>query len=263
MTGYTDVRTIVSLTIRQNCRPEVSCPMHINDAIAFKLKALRRAQVMITHMGFHAILPRACGQGRVAQLVNPLRANSRFADPAMIANPAKSLVAGCDGGTTRRSGQCGPAGGLPTGPGPDGVTDRFSSPGPRRTEVDRVVHGHWLAWMGLCAPQSAAPGRGPAAPPGRVPGLTRLPSGLAPLVGRAGSALAVAGGNRPAPARKGLAGKAAVVRSFSIKWGPGSTHRPIDAEFDKARPLIKAHSVNRRCMCPAQFNHHSVVGVIR
>jgi hypothetical protein len=58
-------------------------------------------------------------------------------------------------------------------------------------------------------------------------------------VRRAGPAPAAAGGNRPAPARKGLAGRAAVVQSFSIKWGPGSALRLIDSEFDKARSLIK------------------------
>ena len=177
MTGYTDVRTIVSLIIRQNCRPEVSCPMQIADAIAFKLKAPRRAKVMITHMGFHAILWRACGQGRAAQLVNPLTANSRSANPVKIANRAKSLVARCDGGTTRRSGRSGPAAYPAVGSRSAGVSGRVGPRSRWRSEIDQVVHGHWLAWMGLCAPESAVPGRQPAAPAGPAPGRTRRWSG--------------------------------------------------------------------------------------
>jgi hypothetical protein len=253
----------MSLVIRQYCRPEVSCPMHIIDAIAFKVKAPRRAKVMITHMGFHAILPRACGQGRAAQLVNPLTANSRFANPVVVANRAKSLVAGCDDGTTRRSRRRRLAGRPPAGPRRAAAMDRFSPPGRCCTEVDQVVHGHSLAWTGLCAPESAAPGRGPAVPAVRAPGRTRLPSGLTAVLRGTGSAPATPAGPWPAPARKCRAGKAYAVRPFSVKWGPGSTHRPTDFEFDKARPLIKAAQRSRRCTCPAQFNHHGVVGVIQ
>ena len=165
MTGYTDVRTIMSLPIRQNCRPEVSHPMHIIDAIAFKPKALRPAKVMITHMGFHAMLPEAAGQGRAAQLVNPLRANSRFANPVMISGRAKCLVAGCDGRATRRSGWRLPAGDRPMGSGPAAAMDRFSWPPRHSAGVDRAVHHHWLAWTGLCARHWLAPGPGAAAAP--------------------------------------------------------------------------------------------------
>jgi hypothetical protein len=253
----------MSLIIRQNCHPEVSYPMHIIHAIAFKLKAARRAKVMITHMGFHAILPRPCGQGRAAQLVNPLTANSRFADRVMAAGPAKSLVAGCDDGTTRRSRRRGLAGCPPAGPRRPALMDRFSPPGRCCTEVGQVVHGHWLAWTGLCAPEPAAPGRGPATPAVRAPGRTPLVSGPTAVLRGTGSAPATAAGPGPAPARTGLAAKAYVVWPFSIKSGPGSAYRPIDIEFDKARPLIKARSVSRWCTCPAQFIHHGVVGVIQ
>jgi hypothetical protein len=237
--------------------------MHINDAIAFRLKALCRAQVMITHMGFHAILPRACGQGRAAQLVNPLRANSRFADPVMIAKRAKSLVAGCNDGTTRRSRPYRPTGRPLAGPGPAATMDRFSQPARPCTEVDRSVHRHWLAWTGLCAPESAPPGPGPAVPAVRAPGHIRLPAGLIPAGRRPGPAPAAPGRHRPAPARKCLASKPATGQWYSIKRGPGATHRPIDFDIDKARLLIKAASVSRRRTCPAQFNHHGVMGVIR
>jgi hypothetical protein len=253
----------VSLIIRQNCRPEVSCPMQIIDAIAFKLKVPRRAKVMITHMGFHAILWQARGQGRAAQLVNPLTANSRLASPLKIAHRAKSLVAGCNGGTTRRSGRSGPAIGPLTGSRPAAVPGRSGPPVRRRSEIDQVVHGHSLAWIGLCAPESAAPARGPVAPAGPAPGRTRLMPGRSGVAGSTGSASVPPAGPGPAPARNCLASKANTDRTFSIKWGPGPTRRPIDFGFDKARPLIKTVSISRSCTCPAQFNHHGAVGVIQ
>jgi hypothetical protein len=263
VTGYTDVRTIVSLIIRQNCRPEVSHPMHIIDAIAFTLKAPRRAKVMITHMGFHAILPRAREQGRAAQLVNPLTANSRFAVPVMIAGRAKSLVAGCDGGTTRRSGRTHPAVRPPAGSRPYAARDRFGPPRRCCTEVDRVVHGHWLAWTGLCAPEWAAPRSRPDAPAAPAPGPRRPGAGGTAVPRGRGPASAPSVRARLTPARKCLVGKANSVRPLSAKWGSRSTRQAIDFEFDKTGPVIKSAGVGRWCTCPAQFTHHGAVGVIR
>ena len=177
----------------------------------------------------------------------------------MIAKRTKSLVAGCDGGTTRRSRRCGPAGRRPARPRSAAAMDRFGPPGRCCTEVDQAVHGHWLAWTGLCAPESAAPGRGPAVPAVRARGRTRLPSGLTAVLRGTGSAPATAAGPRPAPARECLASKVNAVRAPSIKWGSGSTHRPINFESGKAWPLIKA----ALCTCPAQFTYHDVAGVIQ
>jgi hypothetical protein len=248
----------MSLPIRQNCHPEVSYPMHIVDAIAFKLKALRCAKVMITHMGFHAMGPDAPGQGRAAQLVNPLRANSLFADPVMIAERVKSLVAGCDDGATRRSAERPPAG-QPAWSGSAVVMDRFSSRGRPCADVDRPVQRHWLAWTELCAPEPAAPGRPAAAGATRAPGRARARSGFVPPMGGPGPLLTEPHRPRSAADRKYLASKPAADRNHSGKSGPGTVHCPIDFENMNARPSIRAAG----CTCPAQFTRHSAVGVIR
>ena len=211
------------------------------------------------------MLPGAAGQGRAAQLVNPLRANSRFANPVMISGRAKCLVAGCDGRATRRSGWRLPAGDRPMGSGPAAAMDRFSWPPRHSAGVDRAVHHHWLAWTGLCARHWLAPGPGPAAARGpaaaarSAPGRTRGPAGLVPAVRRTGPAPAARTGPRPGPARKYLASRPAPGRRYSIKWMPESAHRHTAAEFNNAWPLIKA----AQCMCPAQFTYHGVVGVIQ
>ena len=249
----------MSLTIRQNCHPEVSYPMHIVDAIAFKLKALRCAKVMITHMGFHAMGPDAPGQGRVAQLVNPLRANSLSADPVMIAEPAKSLVAGCDGKATRRPAGRPPAHGRPVRFRLVAVMDRFPARSRPCAGVDQSVQRHWLAWMELCAPESPAPRWRPAAGPTRAPGLTGPRSRFFPSARGLGPPLTEPYRPRSAPGRKYLASKPVADRIPPGESGPATIHCPIDFENMNARPPVRV----AECTCPAQFTRHSAVGVIR
>jgi hypothetical protein len=103
---------------------------------------------MVTHMGFHAMVPEGLGQGRDARLVNPLKARSRFGAPPTTLGGTKSQVAACSGETTRRFG---PAGRPPRTP----AAPRPGTPGPPDSgcaEMDRRVHAPWLAWTGLCAP---------------------------------------------------------------------------------------------------------------
>ena len=135
VTGYTDVRTYVSQIIRQNCRLEASYSMHIAGAIAFKTNALPCANLMITHMGFHAMPPAISGQGRVTQLVNPLSTCSLFDVPLMTPGGAKSQVAACSHHATRRFGR-----GRRTGPGrPRSGRDRRAGPTAGK-----------LGWSGVC-----------------------------------------------------------------------------------------------------------------
>ena len=69
------VRTNVSRIARKTVTRSV-LSMHIIGAIAFRRIALRRANAMITQMGFHAMLSGAPPQGCATQLVNPLNAFS-------------------------------------------------------------------------------------------------------------------------------------------------------------------------------------------
>src|ERR1700761_5609635 len=140
--------------------------MHIVGAIAYNTKALPCANLMITHMGFHAMPPGVSGQGRVAQLVNPLSACSLFGLPPMTLRGAKSQVAACSDRATRRFGRGGrPSPGL--GAIPLGPTASASC-GP--AEMERRVHAPWLGWTGLCVPPAPGP-RGRltvGGPPGRA-----------------------------------------------------------------------------------------------
>jgi hypothetical protein len=252
VTGYTDARTYVSQIIRQNCRLEVSYSMHIAGAIAFKTNALPCANLMITHMGFHAMPPAVSGQGRVTQLVNPLSTCSLFDVPLMAPGGAKSQVAACSDHATRRSGR-----GRRPGPGPAAIR-----PGPAgrpdrgQAGIDRRVHAPWLAWEGLCA--RLAPGSG-----------GRLTVGGPPC--RAVSARPRRQVQRPVrrPAMSGP--KPPVVgRNWRVRAaGPESRRRRhvnstfqyplsgIGVEFYSSWPLFQAGP----CTCPAQFTYHSVVGV--
>lgn len=255
VTRYTDVRTYLSQMLRQNCHPEVSCPMHIFSAIALRFKALPCAKDMITHMGFHAMPADRSEQGRDAQLVNPLKVRSLLAERPMTVGGAKSQVAGCSGRATRRSVCSGrrcdcPAGGRP-GPA--------EAPVPGDAEVNYRVHGYWLAWTALCAPRSdrrpghpAAAGHRnrPAAPPPwrRARARTCV---LRPAPQR----------SRPVPGRN----RVAVARGLETAgWAPVNLTRqylPCDICFDffEMWPPFG----HRPCTCSAQFTCHSAVGVIK
>lgn len=171
VTGYTDVRTYVSQIIRQNCRREVSYPMHIVGAIAYNTKTLPCANLMITHMGFHAMPPGVSGQGRVAQLVNPLSACSLFGVPLMAPRSAKSQVAACSDRATRRFGR-----GRRPSPGPAAIRPGLTaSAGCGQAEMRRRVHAPWLAWTGTV--RAVGPGTQRPADRRRTPGPRRWRSG--------------------------------------------------------------------------------------
>jgi hypothetical protein len=242
----------VSQLIRQNCRLEVSYPMHIFGAIAFKTKALPCANVMITHVGFHTMPLGVPGQGRVAQLVNPLSARSRIDVPPMPPCAANSQVAACSDHATRRFGR-GRRPGLAraaTRPGPTASLDR------RQAEVKRRVHAPWLAWTGLCA--SSALGSGGwltvGGPPGRAvsgrPGRRFLGAARRPAVATPGRL--VSGRNWPVRAAGPESGRCHHVNSTSQYPLSG-----IGVEFYYRWPLFQTGP----CTCSAQFTYHSVVGV--
>jgi hypothetical protein len=253
VTGYTDVRTYVSQIIRQNCRREVSYPMHIVGAIAYNTKTLPCANLMITHMGFHAMPPGVSGQGRVAQLVNPLSACSLFGVPLMTPAGAKSQVAACSDRATRRFGR-----GRRPSPGPAAIRPGpTASAGCGQAGMKRRVHAPWLAWTGLCVPSAPGPrGRLPAGgPPGRA--VSARPGGRAQgLVGRpapmAGSGRLVSGRNWRVRAAGPESGRCRHVNSTSQYSLSG-----IGVEFYYSWPLFRTGP----CTCSAQFTYHSVVGV--
>jgi hypothetical protein len=253
VTGYTDVRTYVSQIIRQNCRIEVSHPMHIVGAIAFETKALPCANLMITHMGFHAMPPGVSGQGRVAQLVNPLSARSLFDVPLMTSSAAKSQVAACSDHATRRFGRGRRPGSAPaaTQLGTTASSDR------EQAGVKRRVHAPCLAWKGLCAPSApgsggrltvgGSPSRAVGARPGRpVQGPARRPAAMA------GPGRPVSGRNCPVRAVGPESGRCRPVNSTSLYPLSG-----IGVEFYSSWLLFQT----RPCTCSAQFTYHSVVGV--
>jgi hypothetical protein len=245
----------VSHKIRQSCLPELPYPVHTIDAIAFNRKALCRAKVMITHMGFHATVPRGAGQGRAAQLVNPLRTYSRFGRALMIAGRAKSQAAGCNDAGTRRSGVLRRPGRLRARPRSAAPAGRFSAPRSRCAEVDRPVHPLRLRWTALCAPGFAASGARPAA--GSEPGVVagRHPAGRIPRRRRAGRAAAGSGRARPAAGQECTAGVMASVLIGSGKPVPRSPRGNSNFESINARPFIGA----AQCTCPAQFTDHAAV----
>jgi hypothetical protein len=252
VTGYTDVRTYMSQVIRQNCRREVSYPMHIVGAIAYNPKTLPCANLMITHMGFHAMPPGVSGQGRVAQLVNPLSTCSLFGVPLMTPGSAKSQVAACSGRATRRFGR-----GRRPGPGPAAIRpDPAASPACGPAGMKRRVHAPWLAWTGLCAPlPPGSSGRLTADGPschavsarlGRAQGLVRCPAALA------GPGRLVSGRNwrvRPAGPESGRCRHLNSTSQYPLSG--------IDVEFYFSWPLFQTGP----CTCSAQFTYHSVVGV--
>jgi hypothetical protein len=253
VTGYTDVRTYVSQIIRQNCRPEVSHSMHIVGAIAFKTKALPCANLMITHMGFHAMPPAVSGQGRVAQLVNPLSTCSLFDVPLMTLRGAKSQVAACSDHATRRFGR-----GRRPGPGPASIRPgRTGWPDCGQTGMERRVRAPWLAWTGLCA--RLAPGSGGwltvGGPPCRA--VSGRPRRQAQSPVRRSAAISgpwppVSGRNWRVRAAGPESGRRRHVNSTSQYPLSG-----IGVEFYSSWPLFQAGP----CTCSAQFTYHSVVGV--
>jgi hypothetical protein len=252
VTGYTDVRTYVSQIIRQNCRREVSYPMHIGGAIAYNSKTLPCANLMITHMGFHAMPPGVSGQGRVAQLVNPLSACSLFGVPLMTPRSAKSQVAACSDRATRRFGR-----GRRPGPGPAAIRPGpGGSAGCGPAELERRVHAPWLAWTGLCAPSAPGPrGRLTAGGlPGRAVGGPgrRAPSLLGHPAVMAGPGRLVSGRNWGVRAAGPESGRCRHVNSTSQYPLSG-----IGVEFYFSWLLFRI----RPCTCSAQFTYHSVVGV--
>jgi hypothetical protein len=252
VTGYTDVRTYVSQIIRQNCRREVSYPMHIVGAIAYNTKTLPCANLMITHMGFHAMPPGVSGQGRVAQLVNPLSACSLFGVPLMTPGGTNSQVAACSDGATRRFGRV-----RRSSPGPAAIR-----PGPAASascgpaEMERRVHAPWLAWTGLCVPAvpgpsgrltvGGLPGRAVSAPRRRAQGLVRCPAAMA------GPGPVVSGRNWGVRAAGPESGRCRPVNSTSQYPLSG-----IGVGFYLSWPLFRTGP----CTCSAQFTYHSVVGV--
>jgi hypothetical protein len=249
----------VSQKIRQNCRPEVSCPMHIVDAIAFKRKALRCAKVMITHMGFHAMVPGAGEQGRAAQLVNPLRAYSRSGQAPMIAIRAKPQVAGCNDDGTRRSRRRGRADRRPAQLRSAVLMDRFSAPLPPCAGVDQAVHRLSLRWTALCAPESAAPVRRPATAATPGPAAGRQPVRRTPRLRRARCAATWAGQTWPAVGQNSPAGVMAPALIDSDKPVPHTPRGNADFESINALPFYRA----AQRTCPAQFTDRAVMGVIR
>jgi hypothetical protein len=252
VTGYTDVRTYVSQIIRQNCRREVSHPMHIVGAIAYNTKTLPCANLMITHMGFHAMPPGVSGQGRVAQLVNPLSACSLFGVALMTPRGAKSQVAGCSGRATRRfgRGRRPSLGSAAIRPGPT------ASASCAQAEMNRRVHAPWLAWTGLCVPSAPGPrgrltaggppGRAASGPGRRVQGPIGRPAATVRL-GRL-----VSGRNWGVGAAGPENRRCRAVNSTSQYPLSG-----IGVEFYFSWPLFQT----RPCTCSAQFTYHSVVGV--
>ena len=252
VTGYTDVRTYVSQIIRQNCRREVSHPMHIVGAIAYNTKTLPCANLMITHMGFHAMPPGVSGQGRVAQLVNPLSACSLFGVALMTPRGAKSQVAACSDRATRRfgRGRRPSLGSAAIRPGPT------ASASCAQAEMNRRVHAPWLAWTGLCVPSAPGPrgrltaggppGRAASGPGRRVQGPIGRPAATVRL-GRL-----VSGRNWGVRAAGPESGRCRPVNSTSQYPLSG-----IGVEFYFSWPLFQT----RPCTCSAQFTYHSVVGV--
>jgi hypothetical protein len=226
--------------------------MHIFGAIAFETKALPCANLMITHMGFHTMPPGVPGQGRVAQLVNPLSARSRFDGLPMTPCAANSQVAACSDHATRRFGRgrrsvLAPAA---TRPGSSASLDRGQA------GVKRRVHAPWLAWTGLCA--SPAPGSGGrltvGGPPGRAvkarPGRRLWGAARRPVVARPGRL--VSGRNWRVRAAGPQCGRCHHVNSTSQYPLSG-----IGVEFYYRWPLFQTGP----CTCSAQFTYHSVVGV--
>ena len=252
VTGYTDVRTYVSQIIRQNCRREVSYPMHISGAIAYNSKTLPCANLMITHMGFHAMPPGVSGQGRVAQLVNPLSACSLFGVPLMTPRGAKSQVAACSDRATRRFGR-----GRRPGPGPAAIRPGpTASAGCGPAAMERRVHALWLAWTRLCVPSAPGlrgrltagglPGRAVGGPGRRAPDLIGRPAVMA------GPGRLVSGRNWGVRAAGPESGRCRHVNSTSQYPLSG-----IGVEFYFSWPLFRTGP----CTCSAQFTYHSVVGV--
>jgi hypothetical protein len=255
VTDYTDVRTFVSQILRQNCRTEVSYSMHIFGAIAFELKALPGAKVMITHMGFHAMPWDVSGQGRAAQLVNPLSAGSRFDGGLGAAGDTKSQVAACNGQATRRSGRhrCPGQTRAATPAGPP------KTPEPASAGVDPSVHARWLPWTALCAPWTARPsGRWAAGGPPR-----HRAAGHPGQRARAGSRSLdpAATPGRPASGRNDGPCVAGQQTWRNRCVNSTSQYRPgvIVLNFS-GRPVLFGTG---SCTCSAQFTYHNVVGVFQ
>ena len=258
-TGYTDDRTIVSQMTRQSCHPEVSYSMHIFDAIALKCKALRRAKVMITHMGFHAMVSGRPGQGRAAQLVNPLRAHSLFDGSGIASGGAKPQVAACNERATRRSGACAPGSHLPAAARPGPPAGPSATRDSRGAEADGRVHRHEPAWPELCAPGYVLPGSRPAA--------ESAPRGPA----RGGRGAGLAGAENAGTGPAGWSPRAAARGREHPLILPATSQFPvIQPALPSHRGASIVHSVNARPSIPAmprtciaQFTHHGVVGVSR
>ena len=204
--------------------------------------------------------PGVSGQGRVAQLVNPLSACSLFGVPLMTPGGAKSQVAACSDRATRRFGRG-------RRPRPDSAVIRpgpaVIRPGPTASAgcgpagMERRVHAPWLAWAGLCA--RLAPGSGGrltvGGPPGRAVSARprrQVQSPVRRSAAMSGPRPPVSGRNWRVRAAGPESGRRRHVNSTSQYSLSG-----IGVEFYSSWPLFQAGP----CTCPTQFTYHSVVGV--